>query len=42
MALTNAQKQARWRERNVIVLTDDPDAIAEKLMDMEDQAKHEP
>src|SRR5262249_52546299 len=39
MALTNAQKQARFRERNTIVLTADAQEIAEKLMDMEDQAK---
>jgi hypothetical protein len=39
MALTNAQKQARWRERNVVVLTDGAQWIAEKLIDMGDQAK---
>jgi hypothetical protein len=30
MALTNAQKQAQWRERNVMVLTDSAGAIALK------------
>jgi hypothetical protein len=39
MALTNAQKQARWRERNVIVLTADAADIAEKLMDTGDLTK---
>jgi hypothetical protein len=39
MALTNAQKQARWRKRNQVVLTEDARAIARKLIDMEDQGK---
>lgn len=39
MALTNAQKQARWRERNVVKLTDPAMEIAEMLIEMDDQAK---
>jgi hypothetical protein len=43
MALTNAEKQRRWRERrmsNTIVLASDPAAhIAENMILMEDQAK---
>ena len=39
MALTNAQKQRRFGDRNVIVLTDRAEQIAEKLFDMEDQKK---
>jgi hypothetical protein len=39
MALTNAQKQARWRERNVITLTARAEDIAEKLMEMGDLTK---
>jgi hypothetical protein len=39
MTLTNAEKQARWRLRNQIVLTDPAADIAEKLMAMADQAK---
>jgi len=39
MALTNAQKQRRFGDRNVIVLTDRAEQIAEKLIDMEDQKK---
>jgi hypothetical protein len=39
MALTNAEKQARWRERNTIVLTADAREIARKLAAMDDQAK---
>jgi hypothetical protein len=35
MALTNAQKQARWRERNVIALTAPAQEIAEKLLAMD-------
>jgi hypothetical protein len=35
MALTNAEKQARWRERNVVVLTESPEVIAEKLAAMD-------
>ena len=39
MALSNAEQQARWRERNQVVLTDDLRIIANKLIEMEDQAK---
>jgi hypothetical protein len=39
MALSNREKQARWRERNIVTLTADAADIAEKLMAMEDQAK---
>ena len=39
MALTNAEKQARWRERNIILLADDATDIAAKLIEMDDQAK---
>jgi len=39
MALTNAEKQARWRERNVVVLTGTATEIAERLIEMGDQAK---
>jgi hypothetical protein len=39
MPLTSAEKQARYRERNVLLLTADAHAIAEKLIGMEDQAK---
>lgn len=39
MALTNAEKQARWRSRNQIVLTEHAREIAEKLIEMADQAK---
>jgi hypothetical protein len=39
MALTNAEKQARWRERNMISLTDGASDVAEKLIEMGDQAK---
>jgi hypothetical protein len=39
MTLTNAEKQQRWRDRNQVVLTDRPEDIALKLMDMPDQAK---
>ena len=35
MALSNAQKQALWRERNRIVLSDDAEEIAEKLIAMD-------
>jgi hypothetical protein len=38
MALTNAQKQKRWRRRNQVVLTEDAEAIALKLIAM-DRAK---
>jgi hypothetical protein len=39
MPLTSAEKQARYRSRNVVLLTADAHAIADKLMEMEDQAK---
>jgi hypothetical protein len=39
MALTNAEKQARWRERNVIALTESAADIASKLIAMDDQDK---
>ena len=39
MPLTNAEKQQRWRDRNVIVLTATAREIAEKLIEMEDQPK---
>jgi hypothetical protein len=39
MPLTSAQKQARYRARNIVMLTADAPAIANKLMEMEDQAK---
>jgi hypothetical protein len=39
MPLTNAEKQQRWRDRNVVVLTADATEIAGKLMDMADQPK---
>jgi hypothetical protein len=39
MALTNAEKQRRWKERNQVVLTWTAPAIAGKMMDMADQAK---
>jgi len=39
MALSNAQKQARWRERNIVLLAEDAAAIAGRLMEMDDQAK---
>jgi hypothetical protein len=35
MPLTNAEKQARWRERNVIVLTRDAVDIAEAMIDLD-------
>ena len=38
MALTNAEKQARWKARNVVVLTGEAEAIARKLVEM-DQGK---
>jgi hypothetical protein len=38
MALTNAQKQERWRKRNQVVLTDPAKRIAAKLIAM-DEAK---
>jgi hypothetical protein len=39
MALSNAEKQARWRERNMISLTEHAMEIASKLIEMDDQAK---
>src|SRR4051812_21288007 len=39
MALSNAQKQSRWRERNQVVLSEDARTIAAMLIGMEDQAK---
>ena len=39
MALTNAQKQERWRKRNQVVLTDPAKRIAAKLIAMDDEAK---
>ena len=39
MALSNAQKQERWRERNQIVLTDPAKRIAAKLIAMDDEDK---
>jgi hypothetical protein len=39
MALTNAEKQRRFQERNVVVLTRFAEDIAEKLMLMADQEK---
>jgi hypothetical protein len=39
MPLTNAEKQQRWRDRNVIVLTAAANDIATKLIEMEDQPK---
>jgi predicted secreted protein len=39
MSMTNAEKQQRWRDRNLVVLTDSALDIAEKLIEMDDQAK---
>jgi hypothetical protein len=39
MALTNAQKQERWRKRNQVVLTDSAKRIAAKLIAMPDEDK---
>ena len=39
MPLTSAEKQARYRARNVVLLTGDAHTIADKLMEMEEQAK---
>ena len=39
MGLTNAQKQQRWRDRNVVVLTGRAATIAEQLIGMSDQKK---
>jgi hypothetical protein len=39
MAMSNAEKQARWRDRNVVSLTARADDIAAKLIAMDDQNK---
>jgi hypothetical protein len=39
MTFTNSEKQARFRARNVIVLTDSAEDIAAKLIGMADKAK---
>jgi hypothetical protein len=39
MPLTSAEKQARYRARNMVLLTADAHAIAAKLIEMEDRAK---
>jgi hypothetical protein len=39
MPLSSAEKQARYRARNVVLLTADARAIADKLLEIEDQAK---
>jgi len=39
MALTNAEKQERWRKRNQVVLTDSAKRIAAKLIAMPDEDK---
>ena len=39
MPLTGAEKQARYRARNIVPLTADARTIADKLMAIEDQAK---
>jgi len=39
MALSNAKRQQRWRERNLIQLTADAREIARKLAAMDDRAK---
>jgi hypothetical protein len=39
MPLTSAEKQARYRDRNMVLLTADAPSIVGKLMEMEDQAK---
>ena len=39
MPLTNAQKQARWRERNVITLSAPAEEIADKLTATADPGK---
>jgi hypothetical protein len=41
MALTNAEKQERWRSRRQVVLTDSAEGIAERLMAMENRANAE-
>jgi hypothetical protein len=37
MALTNAEKQARWRDRNMVVLTERAELIAKKLIEAMDE-----
>jgi len=37
MPLSNAEKQRRWRKRNVVVLTHNADDIAAQLIGMPDQ-----
>jgi hypothetical protein len=37
--MSNAEKQARWRDRNVVCLTADAQEIAAKLIGMDDQQK---
>jgi hypothetical protein len=39
MALSNAEKQARFRDRNVVLLTGDAQAIAGRLIDLVDRGK---
>src|SRR5262245_38333063 len=39
MALTNAEKQARWRRGNLVPLTADAHEIARRLATMDDQVK---
>jgi hypothetical protein len=39
VALTNAEKQERWRKRNQVVLTDSAKRIAAKLIAMDDEDK---
>jgi hypothetical protein len=39
MSLTSAEKQARYRDRHVVVLTADAHTIAAKLLAMDDQTK---
>jgi hypothetical protein len=39
MAFTNAQKQARFRKRNLVILTGSAEDIAKKLIGMADQDK---
>jgi hypothetical protein len=39
MPLTSAEKQARYRARNIVLLTADARSIANKLMEMEDRVK---
>jgi hypothetical protein len=39
MPLTSAEKQARYRTRNLVLLTADAGVIVDKLLQMEDQVK---